>query len=115
LPISFTQPTIALLVAVPEGVAQSVVILHGNGADGGGGLEGALLEQHDAGVVDAGALGEDEDGHLAGVLHVLLQPAQFLSKLANKIGVKFKFNSNEILIEFNLEIQIEKLLEKTIF
>jgi hypothetical protein len=28
---------------------------------------------HDGGVVDAGALGEDEDGQLGGVLHVLLQ------------------------------------------
>ena len=37
-------------------------------------LEAALLELHDAGVVDACSLGEDEDGQLVGVLHVLLQP-----------------------------------------
>ena len=37
-------------------------------------LKGPLLELHDHGVVDAGALGEDEDGELLEILHVLPQP-----------------------------------------
>ena len=37
-------------------------------------LEGPLLELHDDGVVDAGALGEDEDGKLLEILHVFPQP-----------------------------------------
>ncbi len=37
-------------------------------------LEAAFLELHDAGVVDAGPLGKDEDGQLIGVLHVIFQP-----------------------------------------
>jgi hypothetical protein len=37
-------------------------------------LEAAFLELHDAGVVDAGPLGKDEDGQLVGILHVIFQP-----------------------------------------
>ena len=36
-------------------------------------LEAALLELHDGGVVDARALGEDQDRQLVGVLNVVPQ------------------------------------------
>ena len=39
-------------------------------------LEGPLLELHDAGVVNTGALGKDEDGQSVGVLDVLLGVGQ---------------------------------------
>ena len=39
-------------------------------------LEGALLELHHAGVVDTGALGEDQDGQSVRVLDVLLEVEQ---------------------------------------
>ena len=42
-------------------------------------LEASLLELHDAGVVDAGSLGEDENGKLVRVLNVLLQSRKSFS------------------------------------
>ena len=44
-------------------------------------LEAALLELHDGGVVDAGALGEDQDRQLVRVLHVVPQPASGLRQI----------------------------------
>ena len=44
-------------------------------------LEAALLELHDGGVVDAGALGEDQDRQLVRVLHVVAQPASGLGQI----------------------------------
>ena len=44
-----------------------------DGIDGASDLEAALLELHDRGVVDARALGEDQDGQLVGVFNVLAE------------------------------------------
>ena len=44
-----------MLGAVPEGVPKLGVVLDGDGVDCAANLEGALLELHHAGVVDAGA------------------------------------------------------------
>ena len=66
----------AVLGAVPEGLSKFDVILDGHRPNGSTDLERSLLELHDAGVIDAGSLGEYEDGQLVRVLHVLLQPPE---------------------------------------
>lgn len=66
----------AVLGAVPESFSKLDVVLYSHRPDGPTDLEGSLLELHDAGVVDAGPLGEYEDGQLVRVLHVLLQPPE---------------------------------------
>ena len=54
---------------VPEGIAESVVVLDRHGIDRGfGDLEAALLEHHHRGVVDARAFGKDQNGQI--VLHL---------------------------------------------
>ena len=60
-----------LALAVPEGVDEDLVVLDGDGADGGAQIECAALEHDAVLVVDAGALGEDEEGRGVGRLHVL--------------------------------------------
>ena len=62
--------------AVPEGFSKFDVIFDGDRPDGSTNLKGSFLELHDTGVVDAGPLGEYEDGQLVRVLHVLLQPPE---------------------------------------
>ena len=49
-----------LALAVPEGVDKDLVVLDGDGADGGAQVERAALEHDAVLIVDAGALGEDE-------------------------------------------------------
>ena len=44
-------------------------------------LKRALLELHDDRVVDASALGEDQDGHLLRVLDVFPQPPRHLESV----------------------------------
>ena len=63
----------AVLGAVPESLSELDIVLDGDRPNGSTDLKGALLELHDAGVVDAGALGEDEDGELLRVTDMLLQ------------------------------------------
>ena len=52
-------------------------------------LEAALLELHDGGVVDAGALGEDQDRQLVGVLHVVPQSG---TGITDESDSNFKIN-----------------------
>ncbi|RNA36457.1 hypothetical protein BpHYR1_024184 [Brachionus plicatilis] len=59
-----------VLGAVPEGVAEPRVVLDGHRVDLGVDLKAALFEHHHTGVVDAGALGEYEYGHVGLVVHV---------------------------------------------
>ena len=65
-----------VLGAVPEGVAELGVVLDSDGVDGAAHLKRPLLELHDAGVIDAGALREDEDGKLLRVGDMLLKPPE---------------------------------------
>ena len=48
-------------------------------------LEATLLELHDAGVVDAGSLGEDEDWKLVRIFNVLLQPDGSMGYSSSKL------------------------------
>ena len=60
-----------MLVAVPESVTESLVVLDGHRINGRVNFEAALLEHHHRGVVDASALGEYEQwlvGLLGGML-----------------------------------------------
>ena len=52
----------AVLGTVPEGFSKLDVIFDGDRPNGSTNLKGALLELHDAGVVDAGSLGKYQDG-----------------------------------------------------
>ena len=52
----------AVLGAVPEGFSKLDVIFDGDRPNGSTNLKGALLELHDAGVVDASPLGKYQDG-----------------------------------------------------
>ena len=58
---------------IPECVAELGVVLDGHWVNGAADLETALFELHDRGVVDAGALGEDQDRQLVRVLNVFPQ------------------------------------------
>ena len=60
-----------LALAVPKGVDEDLVVLDGDGADGGAQVKCAALEHDAVLVVDAGALGEDEEGGGVGGLDVL--------------------------------------------
>ena len=61
----------AVLGAVPESFSKLDVVLYSHRPDGPTDLEGSLLELHDACVVDAGSLGEDQDRKLVGVLNMV--------------------------------------------
>ena len=74
-----------VLGAVPERFPKLGIVLDGHGEDRSADLEGPLLELHDAGVVDAGALGEDEDGELLEILHVFPQPPGNLTVIAEVV------------------------------
>lgn len=65
-----------MLGAVPERVAEPEIVFDGDGTNGGVDLEAALLEHHHAGVVDARALGENENGQVVLVLDVLLHASR---------------------------------------
>lgn len=53
-------------------VESGCVYLDGDGMNNGTDLEASLFELHDGGVVDAGALRKDENGHCAWNGHMLL-------------------------------------------
>lgn len=59
--------------AVPEGISKLWIILNGDGINGAADLERALLELHHGGVVDAGALGKNQDWQLVRILNVVLK------------------------------------------
>ena len=78
----------AVLGAVPESLSKLDIVLDGDRPNGSANLKGAFLELHDAGVVDAGPLGEDEDGQLVRVLNVFLQSARTIIKAGDIRPVK---------------------------
>ncbi len=68
-----------VLTRVPEGVAEARVVLDRHRVDERVDLEAALLEHHHGGVVDAGALGKDENGRVGALPDVLVHATRHQS------------------------------------
>lgn len=63
-----------LAPAVPEGIHKDLVVLDGDWAHGAAQVKGSPLEHDTVLVIDAGALGEDEQGGGVRRCHMRLHP-----------------------------------------
>ena len=75
----------SVLWGVPEGVAKDWVVLDGHWVDGTAHLEAAFLKLHHRRVVDASAFGENQNGQLGGVVHMLFQPIKLQQKCYSRV------------------------------
>ena len=75
----------SVLWGVPEGVAKDWVVLDGHWVDGTAHLEAAFLKLHHRRVVDASAFGENQNGQLGGVVHMLFQPIKLQQKCCSRV------------------------------